>query len=218
VEHQEESTLDPDCANLLRRAKAAVEAILASDACTHDLIQPPVDKKLLRDNVQAISAAGHGITDLRAEHTSIIAKSSPKPVEGPCQTCGGTGHRRTWHAPDRPGRPGPPRHRPVAQEPFHDSPCSHCSGSGRASYVQPGPTTADAIKSQQKALATVLESATSRVESLERYALSVKAVDAKYRDWIGVQQATYRDLIGAQQAESLARRCLRPSRLAVLRA
>ena len=73
---RKEQTLDSDCADLLRRARVAVEAILASDACTHELIQPPIDRALLRDNVQAISDAGREITDLRNEHNSIIRASS----------------------------------------------------------------------------------------------------------------------------------------------
>jgi len=42
---------------------------------------------------------------------------------------------------------------------------------------------------QREALAMVLRSVTSRVENLEHYASSVKAVDRTYRDWLGAQKA-----------------------------
>jgi hypothetical protein len=53
----------------------------------------------------------------------------------------------------------------------------------------PGPMTAAVLEPQKQALAMVLRSVTSRVENLERYASSVKAVGATYRDWIGAQEA-----------------------------
>jgi hypothetical protein len=53
----------------------------------------------------------------------------------------------------------------------------------------PGSMTAAVLEPQKKALAMVLRSITSRVENLEHYASSVKAVDSTYRDWIGAQEA-----------------------------
>jgi hypothetical protein len=218
LERQKESALDRDCADLLRRAKTAVEAILASDACTDDWIRPPVDKKLLRDNVQAILATGRQITDLRAELKSIMARSSPKSgvPTVPCPTCNGKGRlgRRLVHGVPSSGRklsglPRPTgaslRRRPVAQEPGRvrdpgpwqgvqrpgpgdDDPCPDCSGSGRVSDLQPGPMTADGIKQYEKALAIALESVTSRVENLERYASTVKGAETTYKDWTGAQE------------------------------
>jgi hypothetical protein len=225
LERQKESTLDQDCADLLRRAKAAVDAILASDACTHDLIHPPVDKNLLRDHVQAILVAGREITDLRAEHNLII---------GSCPTCHGTGRlgrqrihrapeqnrsggREPWRSRGRDPRarqgmqrPWPPPS-PVAKPspPSDDAPCPHCSGSGRTGDAQTGPMTADVIKPQKQADAIVLESVTSSLLNLERYASWMKKVDVTYRDWIGAQKAErlnerYRNLLAKTAADKLA--------------
>jgi hypothetical protein len=203
LERRKESTLDRDCADLLRRAKAAEEAILASDACTDNWIRPPVDKELLRDNVQAILAKGLEITDLRAELKSIIARSSPRSEVPtvPCPACGGTGRRpaprvhpapervgdpRAWQRMQRPGRP--PSLRARSSPPGDDEPCPDCSGSGRVSNVQPGPMTAEGIKQYEQDLAATLEWMTSRVENLQRYASTVKKAEATYRDWTGAQE------------------------------
>jgi hypothetical protein len=70
--------LDHDCAELLRRAEVAVKAIVESDARASDLLDPPVDEKLLRDCVQRILLAGAKITDLRARQRAIAIKSLPK--------------------------------------------------------------------------------------------------------------------------------------------
>jgi hypothetical protein len=169
LEREKELTLDRDCAALLRKAKTAVQAILASEACKNDLIEPPVDKKRLGDNVQAILAAGREITDLRAEINSIIDLSS-----------------------------------------------SEKTTTGRALA---GPMTSAVIRPQRQALERVLNSASSRVSNLERYASTVKAVDVTYKDWIGAQKAerlndrvrnlyirTVEDELAAQELNSLAER------------
>jgi hypothetical protein len=70
--------LDHDCAELLRRAETAVKAILESDARAGDLLDPPVDEKLLRDCVQRILSAGAKVTDLRARQRKIAISSLPK--------------------------------------------------------------------------------------------------------------------------------------------
>ena len=87
----------------------------------------------------------------------------------------------------RPGPPLSPRAR--SSPPGDDEPCPDCSGSRFVSDVQPGSMTADVIKPQEKAFLLALRSATSRVESLECYALSVTKVAATYRDWDSAQQA-----------------------------
>ncbi len=69
--------LDRDCAELLRRAEAAVRAILESDARAEDLLDPPVDEKQLRDGVQRVLSAGARITDLRDKQRSITVRSLP---------------------------------------------------------------------------------------------------------------------------------------------
>ena len=211
--------LDDDCAELLRRAKSAVQAILASPARAENLLDPPVNEKLLRDNIREISAAGHEITDLRAEHRSIISMSSSRSEEspsvgttsakqkpneeGPCLTCHGTGAAVGTVPRVCPGCQGTGQSARNlgsfgVSEPCKtcrgrglvvDNPCSHCSGSGRARHIQPGPMTAEVINAQQQALAMVLKSATSRVANLERYASSVDKVEATYRDWMSSQKA-----------------------------
>jgi hypothetical protein len=72
-----------------------------------------------------------------------------------------------------------------------------------------GPMTAAVIGPQRRAIETALRSAKSRVENLERYAASVKAVDATYRDWIGAQHAeglneSVRDLLANTVKDELA--------------
>jgi flagellar biosynthesis chaperone FliJ len=67
---------DRDYAELLRRSEEAVGAILASDAHTQNLVDPPVDVELLRENVQAISEVLQQITDLRGQQRSIAADMS----------------------------------------------------------------------------------------------------------------------------------------------
>lgn len=78
---RQKMALSPDWRNLLRRAEAAVDAILSSEACKEELIQPPVDKQLLRDNAQAIFDSGREITDLQNQHNSIIAASSSEQTD-----------------------------------------------------------------------------------------------------------------------------------------
>jgi hypothetical protein len=70
--------LDLDCAQLLRRAEAAVRNILDSDARSENLLDPPVDEKLLRDGVERVLSAGARITDLRDKQRSIAVRSLPK--------------------------------------------------------------------------------------------------------------------------------------------
>ena len=83
LERKKEQTLDRDCATLLQRARVAVNAILVSDACTANLISPPIDKTLLTDNINSILDAGREITDLRADINAIIvASSSEKTARG----------------------------------------------------------------------------------------------------------------------------------------
>lgn len=76
VERQKELALDRDCADLLRRAREAVKVVLASDACKHDLLEPPVNETVLGDNIREIFAAGKEMTAIRAEINSIIIDSS----------------------------------------------------------------------------------------------------------------------------------------------
>ena len=181
--------LDPDCAEVLYRAEVAVKAILGSAARAEDLLDPPVDEKRLSDNVEAIWATVREICDLRAEQRSIVAASSartdvPPGIAGtatalrlsggkPCPACRGTGARAGV----------------VPQA------CPDCEATGRQkSWIlgqSPGPMTAAVIRPQQHYLAMVLNSVTSHAQNLERYAGSVKAVDATYRDWIGAQQAEH---------------------------
>jgi hypothetical protein len=70
--------LDLDCAELLRRAEAAVRDILESDARAEDLLDPPVDEKLLRDGVERVLSAGAAVTDLRGKQRSIAVRSLPR--------------------------------------------------------------------------------------------------------------------------------------------
>jgi DnaJ-like protein len=211
--------LDGDCAELLRRAKSAVQSILASPAHAENLLDPPVNEQLLRDNVREIAAAGHEITDLRAEHRSIISMSSSKSEETPaigttrvrqkpnekrpCPTCHGTGATvgttpRVCSVCQGTGQSARNLGSFGISEPCKacrgrglvvDNPCPDCSGSGRASDMQPGPMTAEVIKLQQQALARVLKSTRSRVENLEHYASSVNRVEATHRDWLSAQKA-----------------------------
>jgi hypothetical protein len=67
--------LDLDCAQLLRRAEAAVKNILESDARAENLLDPPVDEKLLQDGVERVLSAGARITDLREKQRSIAVRS-----------------------------------------------------------------------------------------------------------------------------------------------
>lgn len=78
----------------------------------------------------------------------------------------------------------------------------------------PGSMTAAVLEPQKKALAMVLRSITSRVENLEHYASSVKAVDRTYRDWIGAQEAErlndpVRDVLAETLRDELAAEELR---------
>ena len=181
--------LDPDCAEVLYRAEVAVRTILGSDARAEDLLDPPVDENLLSDNVEAIWATVREICDLRAEHRSIVAASSaktdvPAAIDGtatalrlsggrPCPACRGTG----------------------ASAGVVPQACPDCEATGRRKSwtlaQSPGPMTAAVIGPQQQYLAMVLNSVTAHAQNLERYAESVKAVDATYRDWIGAQQAEH---------------------------
>jgi len=70
--------LDLDCAKLLQRAEAAVKDILESDARAENLLDPPVDEKLLQDGVERVLSAGAAVTDLRDKQRSIAVKSLPK--------------------------------------------------------------------------------------------------------------------------------------------
>lgn len=70
--------LDSDCAELLRRAEAAVKNILESDVRAEGLLEPPADEKLLRDGVERVLSAGARITDLRDKQRSIAVRSLPK--------------------------------------------------------------------------------------------------------------------------------------------
>jgi hypothetical protein len=70
--------LDLDCAELLRRAEIAAKDILQSDARAENLLDPPVDEKLLRDGVEHVLSAGARITDLRSQQRSIAVGSLPK--------------------------------------------------------------------------------------------------------------------------------------------
>jgi len=79
---------------------------------------------------------------------------------------------------------------------------------------QTAPMTAAVIGPQRQVIEMVLGSAKSRVESLEHYAASVKAVDATYRDWIGAQHAeglneSVRDLLANAVKDELAAEELR---------
>jgi hypothetical protein len=75
--------LDRDCAELLRRAEAAVRTVLASDARAENLLNHLVDENALRDCVQAIADLAFEVTDLRAELRSISAQSLPEPGSRP---------------------------------------------------------------------------------------------------------------------------------------
>jgi hypothetical protein len=82
------------------------------------------------------------------------------------------------------------------------------------SLPTPGSMTAAVLEPQEKALAMVLRSITSRVENLEHYASSVKAVDTTYRDWIGAQEAErlndpVRDVLAETLRDELATEELR---------
>lgn len=169
--------LDRDCADLLRRAEGAVKVIVASDARAEDLLDPPVDEELLRENVEAVLTACIKITDLRAKQREIIARSSPRSEE--------------------------PR--------LGDLLDSFFGGRSRTNPSEDplGPETAAVLRPQQQALAMVLRSVTSRVENLEHYASSVKAVDATNRDFNGAQQAerlneSVRDLLANTVRDELA--------------
>jgi len=70
--------LDLDCAELLRRAEAAVKDILESDARAENLLDPPVDEKLLQEGVERVLSAGAAVTDLRDKQRSIAVRSLPK--------------------------------------------------------------------------------------------------------------------------------------------
>jgi hypothetical protein len=84
MEHQQDARrdrdkagLDPECAELLQKAEAAVRSILASDARAEGLLNYLVDEDALTDSVEAISALAFDITGLRAELRSISAESLP---------------------------------------------------------------------------------------------------------------------------------------------
>lgn len=75
--------------------------------------------------------------------------------------------------------------------------------------AQAGPMTDAVIGPQRRAIETVLSFAKSRVENLERYAASIKGVDATHRDWIGAQRAEglnegVRDLLANTVKDELA--------------
>lgn len=159
--------LDQDCADLLRRAEAAESSVLASDARAQNLLDPPIDGELLRENVQAVLSAGINVSKLRARQREITDESSPKSRQFDPKS-------RQFDLGDLFGgssrRGGVPGRRP---------------GPGGT----PGPMTEAVLGPQREALAMVLRSVTSRVENLEHYASSVKAVDRTYRDWLGAQKA-----------------------------
>ncbi len=172
LERRKVSTLDQDCGALLQKAKIAEKEIIASDACNRNLINPPVDKQLLKDNVQAVFGQCREITDLRAEHRSIVQNSSRN-----CTECGGAGTvtRQT---------------NSFIGFTATSTTCRACKGTGLSSVnATAGPMTDAVIKPQQKALEMALESVRSRVVNLEYYASTVKAVDVAYKDWIGAQKA-----------------------------
>ena len=164
-------TLDSDCADLLRRAEAAKESILVSDARAQNLLDLPVNEELLRDNVQAVLNAGRKITNLRAKQRAIISNSSPKPEQVDLAGSFDLGDifGGVFGRPNRRGGVSDRRAEP---------------DEGTL-----GPLTRDVIGRQQEALAIVLRSVKARVENLEHYASSVKTVDRTYRDWIGSQEA-----------------------------
>jgi hypothetical protein len=171
--------LDLDCAELLRRAEAAVKDILESDARAENLLDPPVEEKVLRDGVEHVLSAGARITDLRDKQRSIAARSLPKSEQVDLVASPGT----------VPGRA--PNRRPEREQ------------------RTPGPMTGAVLEPQQQALAMVLSSMTTRVENLEHYASSVKKVDATYRDWIGSQEAArlndpVRDVLAEMVRDKLA--------------
>ena len=181
--------LDPDCAEVLYRAEVAVKTILGSDARAEDLLDPPVDEKLLNDNVEAIWATVREICDLRAEHRSIVAASSAR-TDVPTAIAGTATALRLSG-----GRPCPACRGTGASAGVVPQACPDCEATGRQKSwtlaQSPGPMTAAVIGPQQQYLAMVLNSVTSHAQNLERYAVSVKAVDATYRDWIGAQQAEH---------------------------
>jgi hypothetical protein len=72
-------SLDPECFDLLRRAWAAEDTILAFYARAGHLLDAPVDLELLADNVREVLAAGKKISNLRAQHSAIAEKSMPTP-------------------------------------------------------------------------------------------------------------------------------------------
>jgi hypothetical protein len=223
LKHQQEAKrsldrakLDPDVAELLRRAEEAVEAILASDARAENLLSYLVDENALSDSAQAISDLADEITDLRAELRSISVRSLPEGRSRPYMPKGGL---------------------PKPDMPKGDSSdvgelfCAggDLGGGGRlgdllggffvgGSEVQPtesvsdipaGPMTADAIRPGQRAIVVALKSAESRLLKLERYALSVRKVDAMHRDWIGTQKAErlnqrFQDIVARTAADELA--------------
>ena len=173
--------LDLDCAELLRRAERAVKDILESDARAENLLDPPVEEKLLRDGMEHVLSAGARITDLRGKQRSIAARSLPKSEQVDLAASPGTVS----------GPAASRRHEPEPEQ------------------RTPGPMTGAVLEPQQQALAMVLSSMTTRVENLEHYASSVKKVDATYRDWIGSQEAArlndpVRDVLAEMVRDKLA--------------
>jgi hypothetical protein len=189
VKPQRHVELEWDCFNLSRRAGKAEETILASVARAENLLDQPIDEKLLRENVLAVLNRGIRITDLRAKQRAITGEKKPS---GSMQHVGYS---------------------------FGDLYIEATLWSKAGEEIQPGPQTAAVLEPQKQALAMMLRSMTSRVENLERYASSIKAVDATYRDWIGAQQAerlnqvfrdelaeTMRDKLAAEELKTLSER------------
>lgn len=68
--------LDARCGEILRRAEAAVDAILTSTARAQDLLDPPVDERLLGEHVEAILATLERVANLQAKHRSIEGRQA----------------------------------------------------------------------------------------------------------------------------------------------
>jgi hypothetical protein len=73
----------------------------------------------------------------------------------------------------------------------------------------PGPTTADVLNSQRRALAVATDATTSRISALERYAAELKAAEAAESDWRAALKASdrndqYLDLIADTAADEYA--------------
>jgi hypothetical protein len=86
-------SLDSECSDLLRRAEAAEDSILAFYARAENLLDAPVNVELLRDNVEEVLNAGVKISNLRAQQRAIAEKSLTCGICGGrgCSACGGRG-------------------------------------------------------------------------------------------------------------------------------